>query len=79
MSGRAPSNYNYDPRRGSSTRPANGYGQGQGQGSTRQGQGQSSRTPQSYAMTEYLKTAHRHETWDWEKKAKDRNDKNQRL
>ncbi|QYS95133.1 hypothetical protein H0G86_002448 [Trichoderma simmonsii] len=77
MSGRQPSNY--EPRKGSSSRPANGYGQGQGgQGSSRQGQG-SSRTSQSYAMTEYLKTAHRHETWDWEKKAKDRNEKNQRL
>ncbi|KAL7785311.1 hypothetical protein V8C43DRAFT_325157 [Trichoderma afarasin] len=76
MSGRAPSNYNYDPRRGSSTRPANGYGQGQGQGSTRQGQ---SKPPHGYAMQEYLKTPQRHETWDWEKKAKNRNDKNQRL
>ncbi|KAK0758842.1 hypothetical protein N5P37_008326 [Trichoderma harzianum] len=76
MSGRAPSNYNYDPRRGSSTRPANGYGQGQGQGSTRQGQ---SKPPQGYAMTQYLNTPHRHETWDWEKKAKERNEKNTRL
>ncbi|KKO99569.1 hypothetical protein THAR02_08331 [Trichoderma harzianum] len=78
MPGRQSSNY--DPRQGSagSGRPPNGYGQSQGQGSSRQAQG-SSRTAQSYAMTEYLKTAHRHETWDWEKKAKDRGDKNTRL
>lgn len=38
-----------------------------------------SRTAQSHALKEYLKTPHRHETWDWEKKAKDRGDKITRM
>ncbi|KAL6691476.1 hypothetical protein J3F84DRAFT_352385 [Trichoderma pleuroticola] len=80
MSGRQPSSY--DTRQGSSSRPANRYGQGQGQGqgSSRQSQGSSSsRASQGYALREYLNTPHRHETWDWEKKAKDRNEKNTKL
>ncbi|KAL7956708.1 hypothetical protein V8C34DRAFT_287941 [Trichoderma compactum] len=39
----------------------------------------SNKNNQGYALKEYLKTPHRHETWDWEKKAKDRNDKSTRL
>ncbi|KAL6806956.1 hypothetical protein GGI42DRAFT_351588 [Trichoderma sp. SZMC 28013] len=76
MSARPPSNYGQG-------QPTNRHGQGQGQGqrSSRQAQGSSSsnRNNQGYALKEYLKTPHRHETWDWEKKAKDRNDKTTRL
>ncbi|KAL7896824.1 hypothetical protein HDV63DRAFT_72393 [Trichoderma sp. SZMC 28014] len=34
---------------------------------------------QSYALKKYLETPQRHETWDWEQKAKRRSDKNHRL
>ncbi|KAL7915439.1 hypothetical protein GGI35DRAFT_475112 [Trichoderma velutinum] len=79
MSGRLPSNN--DPKKGSSSRSANRHSQSQGkvQGSSRQSKGSSSKTSQGYIMDDYLKTPQRHETWDWEKKAKNRNDKNTRL
>ncbi|KAL7915417.1 hypothetical protein GGI35DRAFT_436809 [Trichoderma velutinum] len=76
-----PSNSNL--KRGSGSRSANRYGQGQSNGSSSsssmsQASSRFSRISQGYDMMEYLKTHHRHETWDWEKKA-NRDDKKTRL
>ncbi|UKZ70906.1 uncharacterized protein TrAtP1_011877 [Trichoderma atroviride] len=39
----------------------------------------SKKRDQSYSLNRYLETPQRHETWDWEQKAKRRSDKNHRL
>ncbi|PTB69256.1 hypothetical protein BBK36DRAFT_1155845 [Trichoderma citrinoviride] len=68
MSGQPPSNR--DPRQGTSGQSA----QRQTQGSSKSGKGSS-----SYLLEEWLCRRERHETWDWEKKAKHRADKNTKL
>ncbi|EHK20130.1 uncharacterized protein TRIVIDRAFT_216439 [Trichoderma virens Gv29-8] len=45
----------------------------------RQESSSSGRPSLGYSMDRYLDTRERHETWDWETKAKHRNDKNTRL
>ncbi|KAL7941822.1 hypothetical protein V8C42DRAFT_333818 [Trichoderma barbatum] len=60
----------HDPKKAA----GNSSGNRPGQGSSKSG-----KNLQGYSMERYVSTPHRHETWDWEKKAKQRSDKNTRL